>query len=112
MKIAIASGKGGTGKTTTVTRILALYLMQVEKPRIAVAVIVENGGSGSAVAAAIEWAAFDGGAAVINNSWGPPDGNPFDPSHTQQLWPRADGDRPGGVLPLVLQEALAAATAP
>jgi len=32
---SVISGGPGTGKTTTVTRILALYLMQVERPRMA-----------------------------------------------------------------------------
>ena len=48
--------------------------------------LIANGGpsdlytTGSSAAAAIQWA-VDHGAAVINNSWGPPDGNRFDPLH-------------------------------
>jgi len=41
--------------------------------------------TGATVAAAIEWA-VDAGAAVINNSWGPPDGNRFDPFHAVDTW--------------------------
>ena len=53
--------------------------------------LVGNGGpadlftSGSAIAAAFVWA-VDHGAAVINNSWGPPDGNFFDPFHPVELF--------------------------
>lgn len=61
--------------------------------------------SGSAIAGAIEWA-VEQGADVINNSWGPPDGNPFDPQAPREKWPRADGERPAGVLQQVIQEAL------
>lgn len=61
--------------------------------------------SASTVAAAIEWAALEGGAAVINNSWGPPDGNPF-ANEPQITYPRATSTRPAGLLPQVLQEAL------
>jgi subtilisin family serine protease len=41
--------------------------------------------TGASVAAAIEWA-VDAGAAVINNSWGPHDGNPNDPLHATDTW--------------------------
>jgi len=64
--------------------------------------------SGSAVAETIE-AAVALGADVINNSWGFPDGNLFDPTHPVVLWPQEDGERPAGVLPQVLIDALTAA---
>jgi subtilisin family serine protease len=74
--------------------------------------LIGNGGptdlyvSGSAIAAAFEWAAFVAEADVINNSWGPPDGNPLLPGHTPALWPPASGDRPAGALPTVVRDAL------
>lgn len=61
--------------------------------------------SGSAAAAAIEFA-VDAGSDVINNSWGPEDGNAMDYDHPATLWPKAKDDRPAGVLPTVLTEAL------
>ncbi len=54
----------------------------------------------STVAAeAIVWAYEQGGADVINNSWGPPDGSPYDPQAPRQLYE----------VPLALAEALARA---
>jgi subtilisin family serine protease len=41
--------------------------------------------SGSAIAEAMVWA-VDHGAQVINNSWGPPDGNFYEPFHPVELW--------------------------
>ena len=41
--------------------------------------------TGSAAATAITWA-VDHGADVINNSWGPPDGNPRVPQHDGVVW--------------------------
>jgi len=57
--------------------------------------LLGNGGpsdlftSGSAIASAITWA-VDHGAWVINNSWGPPDGNPLDPAHPVESWALPD----------------------
>ena len=63
--------------------------------------------TGSAVAAALEWAVESGQADVINNSWGPPDGNPLDPFTPPTLWPApGNGDGPHG-LPIVVEEAIA-----
>ncbi|MBI5511598.1 MAG: S8 family serine peptidase [Deltaproteobacteria bacterium] len=53
--------------------------------------LLGNGGppdlftTGSAIATALVFAA-DHGAAVINNSWGPPDGNFYDPYHPVLAW--------------------------
>ncbi len=55
--------------------------------------------TGSAAAQAIEFA-VNAGAVVINNSWGPPDGNPSFPQDTRTMVPET------GVLPQVLSEAL------
>ncbi|MEO1173267.1 MAG: S8 family serine peptidase, partial [Myxococcota bacterium] len=51
--------------------------------------------SSFAAASAISWA-VENGAAVINNSWGPPDGNPFSPNAPRSSY----------ALPLALDDAI------